>query len=211
MWAFLQFRGAGLHSSCDVRASCCGDFFCWGAQAPKGRASVVAARGLRNCASQVLEPTGSVVVYTGSVAHKLFRPTACGILPDQGSNPCLLHWQADSYPKSHQGNAGCSLECWSKSSFIFKYSSASPLWSDTSPFCGRLTAILPCHLFLKALYLQPARPYETSHGFLSFSCPGLTLSPSPSSQALTCVPRSDSLPWFPDLTSPNFGKESALP
>ena len=47
------------------------------------------------------------------------------------------------------------------------------LWSDTSPFCGRLTAILPCHLFLKALYLQPARPYETSHGFLSFSCPGL--------------------------------------
>ena len=21
---------------------------------------------------------------------------ACGIFPDQGSNPCLLHWQADS-------------------------------------------------------------------------------------------------------------------
>ena len=24
------------------------------------------------------------------------------IVPDQGSNPCLLHWQADSLPLSHQ-------------------------------------------------------------------------------------------------------------
>ena len=23
-------------------------------------------------------------------------PMACGILPEQGSNPCPLHWQADS-------------------------------------------------------------------------------------------------------------------
>ena len=29
---------------------------------------------------------------------------ACGILPDQGWNPCLLHWQADSLPLSHQGS-----------------------------------------------------------------------------------------------------------
>ena len=27
---------------------------------------------------------------------------ACGIFPDQGSNPCPLHWQADSLPVSHQ-------------------------------------------------------------------------------------------------------------
>ena len=26
-----------------------------------------------------------------------------GDLPDQGSKPCLLHWQADSSPFSHQG------------------------------------------------------------------------------------------------------------
>ena len=25
-----------------------------------------------------------------------------GDLPDQGSNPCLLHWQDDSLPLSHQ-------------------------------------------------------------------------------------------------------------
>ena len=37
-----------------------------------------------------------VVVFSCSVA--------CGILLDQGSNPCLLHWQADSLPLSHQGS-----------------------------------------------------------------------------------------------------------
>ena len=41
----------------------------------------------------------------GSVAvvHGLNCSEACGIFPDQGSNPCLLHWQVDSLPLSHQG------------------------------------------------------------------------------------------------------------
>ena len=29
---------------------------------------------------------------------------ACGIFPDQGSNPCPLHWQGDSQPLYHQGS-----------------------------------------------------------------------------------------------------------
>ena len=29
---------------------------------------------------------------------------ACGIFPDQASNPRLLHWQADSLPLSHEGH-----------------------------------------------------------------------------------------------------------
>ena len=29
---------------------------------------------------------------------------SCGIFQDQGSNPCLLHGQADSLPLSHQGS-----------------------------------------------------------------------------------------------------------
>ena len=33
----------------------------------------------------------------------------CGILPDQGSTPCLLHWQADSSPLSHKGSPICRL------------------------------------------------------------------------------------------------------
>ena len=31
-----------------------------------------------------------------AVAHGLSCSAACGILPDRGSNPCPLHWQADS-------------------------------------------------------------------------------------------------------------------
>ena len=43
--------------------------------------------------------TGSVIVAHGSSCS-----AACGILPDQGSNPCPLHWQADPQPLSHQGS-----------------------------------------------------------------------------------------------------------
>ena len=42
---------------------------------------------------------GSVVVACGPSCS-----AACGILPDQGSNPCPLHWQADSQPLRHQGS-----------------------------------------------------------------------------------------------------------
>ena len=39
------------------------------------------------------------------VVHGLSCSTGCGIFPDQGSNPCLLHWQTDSsYPLHHQGS-----------------------------------------------------------------------------------------------------------
>ena len=37
------------------------------------------------------------------VAHRRSCSEACGILPDQGLNPCPLHWQADSHPPDHQG------------------------------------------------------------------------------------------------------------
>ena len=60
---------------------------------------------------QWLRPQGSAAVApglssTGSivVAHGLSCSLACGIFPNQGSNLCLLHWQADSYPLDHQGS-----------------------------------------------------------------------------------------------------------
>ena len=40
---------------------------------------------------------GSVIV-----AHGPSCSAACGIFPDQGSNPYPLHWQADSQPLRHQ-------------------------------------------------------------------------------------------------------------
>ena len=40
------------------------------------------------------------------MAHGLSCSAACGIFPDQGSNPCPLPWQADSQPLRHQGSPG---------------------------------------------------------------------------------------------------------
>ena len=55
---------------------------------------------------------GSVIVARGPSCS-----TACGIFPDQGSNPCPLHWQADSQPLRHHGSPSLFL------SFAFpKYS-----------------------------------------------------------------------------------------
>ena len=42
---------------------------------------------------------GSVIM-----GHRLSCSEAGGILPDQGWNPCPLHWQVDSYPLYHQGS-----------------------------------------------------------------------------------------------------------
>ena len=39
-----------------------------------------------------------------AVAHRLSCSVARGIFPDQGLNLCLLHWQVDSLPVSHQGS-----------------------------------------------------------------------------------------------------------
>ena len=63
----------------------------WGTQA-----SAVAALGLQS--------TGSTVV-----AHRLSCSVACEIFLNQGPNLCLLHWQADSLPLSHQGSPALSL------------------------------------------------------------------------------------------------------
>ena len=43
-----------------------------------------------------LRSTGSRCAGSVVVAHGPSCSTACGIFPDQGSNPCPLHWQADS-------------------------------------------------------------------------------------------------------------------
>ena len=51
----------------------------------------------------------SVVADPGLLQHRLnicgiwvSCSVACGIFLDQELNPCLLNWQADSLPRSHQ-------------------------------------------------------------------------------------------------------------
>ena len=77
----------------------------WALVAAQGLSLVAASRGY----SLVLEcgflsDTSSLIAEHGlwspqisvAAARGLSWPTARGVLLDQGSNPCLLHWQADS-------------------------------------------------------------------------------------------------------------------
>ena len=52
----------------------------------------------------LLRSTGSRRAGSVVVAHGPSCSVACGVFPDQGSNPCPLHWQADSQPPRHQGS-----------------------------------------------------------------------------------------------------------
>ena len=52
----------------------------------------------------LLRSTGSRCAGSVVVAHGPSCSVARGIFPDQGSNPCPLHWQADSQPLRHQGS-----------------------------------------------------------------------------------------------------------
>ena len=51
------------------------------------------------CGAQTLGPGGSA-----AVMPKFSCPMAGRIFPDQGSNLCLLHWQADFQQLNHQGS-----------------------------------------------------------------------------------------------------------
>ena len=94
---FSLDSASGGYSRCGERASHWGGLSC-------GRA------GLEGAQLQGVQPTGSVR-RCGSQAPerrlnccgtRLSQPPARGMLPDQGSNPGLLHWQVGSLPRSHQ-------------------------------------------------------------------------------------------------------------
>ena len=73
--AFLSCGERGLLSLCAPASPCGG----W-------EASLVVDHGINGART------------SGAVALSLCCPAACGIFPDQGSNPGLLNWQADSSP-----------------------------------------------------------------------------------------------------------------
>ena len=81
----------GLLSSCNAEASRRSGFSYCRAQALGHNGSVTVVPALYS--------TDSVVV-----AHGLSCSAMCGVFQDQGSNPCLLHWQVDSWPLSHEGS-----------------------------------------------------------------------------------------------------------
>ena len=92
-------------------------WLCWVFVSVRGLSLVVASGGHSSSRCAGLSPswplplwsTGSRRASSGVVAHGPSCSAACGIFPDQGSNPCPLHWQADSQPLRHQGSPRCLL------------------------------------------------------------------------------------------------------
>ena len=84
-WIFISVRGLSLVVASGVHSlsQCVGLSLSW--------PLLLWSTGSRH--------SGSVIV-----AHGPSCSVACGIFPDQGSNPCPLHWQADSQPLRHQGS-----------------------------------------------------------------------------------------------------------
>ena len=60
----------------------------------------VSSCGVQTSCSLLAREHGSSLV----VVDGLSCSVACGVFPDQGSNPCPLHWQAASYPLCHKGS-----------------------------------------------------------------------------------------------------------
>ncbi|KAJ8786650.1 hypothetical protein J1605_006139 [Eschrichtius robustus] len=86
--------------------------------------------------------TGSRRAGSAVVAHGPSRSTACGIFPDQGSNPCPLHRQADSQPLRHQGSPH---QCFKSSGASQSLGSAHPMENlmDTMGNAFMVTTFLP--------------------------------------------------------------------
>ena len=103
-------------------------WLCWVFVSVRGLSLVVASGGHSSsrCAglslSQplLLQGTGSRCSGSVTVAHGPTCSAACGIFPDQGSNPCSLHWQADSQPLRHQGSP--SIAFWDTACYWFSSS-----------------------------------------------------------------------------------------
>ena len=84
-WVFVSVRGLSLVASS------------WGHSSSR-------CAGLSLSRPLLLRSTGSRRAGSVVVAHGPSCSAACGIFPDQGSNPCPLHWQVDSQPLRHQGS-----------------------------------------------------------------------------------------------------------
>ena len=87
-------------------------WLCWVFISVRGLSLVAASRrhsssqcaGLSLSRPLLLQSTGSRRAGSVIVAHGPSCSAACGIFPDQGSNPRPRHWQADSQPLRHQGS-----------------------------------------------------------------------------------------------------------
>ena len=118
---------------------------CWVFVSVRGLSLVVASGGHSSsrCAGLSLSQplllwsTGSRRAGSVVVAHGPSGSAACGIFPDQGLNPCPLHWQADYQPLRHQGSLLLFFWCDFKRDFFF-----------TFPFWYFIVSVKKCNRFL---------------------------------------------------------------
>ena len=91
--------------------------------------------------SGVVAPGLLVTGSMGVELHGFSCSEACGILPDQGSNPCLLHWQVNYLPLNHQGSPSLIVFCLSLSHGQIKSVRVRAIFG-LSPFTQSLIPII---------------------------------------------------------------------
>ena len=110
-------------------------WLCWVFVSVRGLSPVAANRGHSSsrCAGLSLSrplllwSTGSRRAGSVVVAHGPNCSAACGIFPDQGSNPCPLHRQADCQPLRHQGSPHSFISDSSLLKVEFTFTSSTPM------------------------------------------------------------------------------------
>ena len=139
-WVFVSVRGLSL-----VAAS-------WGHSSSR-------CAGLSLSQPLLLWSTGSRHAGSAIVAHGPSCSAACGIFPDQGSNPCPLHWQADPQPLRHQRSPRVCLiqkyklkKCFSNFN-VPEYHQRSLLKLQ---ILGTQQVEITCELFRKAGLVRPS-------------------------------------------------------
>ena len=116
-YRILFKKNTELNNHKDINAFFFFLWLCWVFVSVRGLSPVAASGGHSSsrCAglslSRPLPLRGTGSRRAGSVvaAHGPSRSAACGIFPDRGTNPCPLHWQADSQPLRHQGSPSMLL------------------------------------------------------------------------------------------------------
>ena len=137
--------------------------------------------------TRLLRPWNSPGKNTGMGCHTLLQ----GIFPTEGSNPHLMHWQAESLPVSHQGGSPLST----------RWSNWVELICTASSKCSQFAQWLICINCRPVTAYHPgwiSLPGHTSLGYLVSLCredphlnltwknrPGVDSSPAEPGDAVT--------------------------
>ena len=110
--------------------------------------------GLSPSRPLLLRSTGSRCTGSVVVSHGPSCSAAYGIFPDQGSNPCPLHWQADSQPLCHQGSP------WAAVLYLGVKKLSQQRWTVRFVSEGRLCCTEECGVLLFSRWAKSFRSLQ---------------------------------------------------